>query len=130
MKWQEFISSENYTWHHKLAFLRTERQLLGHNTMRGYMHDVDKLLYLYPIALITGRPKKWAHNHHREHSRHHTESKYKKCRADYIEMIIDWECARYTKPDKPMNAYETMNKLYPEMKAHLLPIMRELGLTR
>ena len=128
MKWQEFIACERYSWRHKIAFLKTERQLLGHNTWRGYMHDIDKLLYLYPAALIFGRTKKWASARHRNHSHHHVENAHKKCRADYIEMIIDWECARYTKPDKPMNAYETMNKLYPQMRAHLLPIMQELGL--
>ena len=27
-------------------------------------------------------------------------------------MVIDWECARFTKPDKPLNAYETYKKYY------------------
>jgi len=130
MNHKEFISLERYTWWHKLAFLRTERQLLGHNTLRGYMHDIDKLLLLYPIALITGHDKKWVSRHHRKYNRHHTENKYTKSRRDYIEMIIDWECARYTKADKPLNAYETMNKYYPELKPQLFPIMRELGLVR
>ena len=31
-------------------------------------------------------------------------------------MIIDWECARYTKPDKPLNAYDTLYKIYPELE--------------
>ncbi len=130
MKCKDFILLEQYTWWHKLAFLRIERQLLGHNTLRGYMHDIDKLLLLYPLALITGHNKKWASHYHRKYNRHHTENRYTKTRRDYIEMIIDWECARYTKTDKPLNAYETMNKYYPELKPYLLPIMRELGLVR
>ena len=130
MNFTQFTKLEKYTWLHKLAFLKVERELLGHNTLRGYMHDLDKLLYLYPFALVTGHDKKWVHNQHRQNSRHHTESKHQKTRKDYIEMIIDWECARFTKPDKPLNAYETMNKFYPEMEPHLLPIMREFGLVR
>ena len=43
-------------------------------------------------------------------------------------MIVDWECARYTKPDKPLNAYETLCKYYPQLKSKLIGIMRELGL--
>ena len=130
MEYKQFISLEKYTWWHKLAFLKVERELLGHNTLRGCVHDLDKLLYLYPVALITGRDKKWVHNKHRKHNRHHVENKKNKTRRDYIEMIIDWECARFTKPDKPLNAFETMQKYYPEMAPYLLPIMREFGLIR
>lgn len=130
MKYKDFIQCEKYTWRHKLAFLKVERELLGSNTFRGYVHDLDKLVYLYPAAFIIGRDKKWAHNKHRQHRRHHTESPHTKTRQDYIEMIIDWECARFTKPDKPLNAFDTMNKFYPELKPHLTPIMHELGLIR
>ncbi|MBD5400205.1 hypothetical protein HDR61_00435 [bacterium] len=128
MKYKQFKDLEKYTWLHKLAFLKVERELLGHNTMRGYMHDLDKLLFLYPWAFITGRDKKWAHNKHRANQRHHVENKQQKTRRDYIEMIIDWECARFTKPDKPLNAYETMRKFYPQLEPQILPILRELGL--
>ena len=130
MKYTQFIDLEKYTWKHKLAFLRVERGLLGHNTWRGYMHDLDKLLYLYPWALVTGHDKKWVHNKHRKNNRHHVENTKNKTRRDYIEMIIDWECARFTKADKPLNAYATMQKFYPDMAPHLIPIMRELGLVR
>ena len=37
-----------YTWRHKKAFLKVEKELLGKNTIRGYLHDADKLI-LYPI---------------------------------------------------------------------------------
>ena len=30
-----------YTWKHKKAFLKVEKKLLGKNTIRGYLHDVD-----------------------------------------------------------------------------------------
>ena len=41
---------------------------------------------------------------------------------------IDWECARYTKPDKPLNARETLKKIYPEVTDEMLPVLEELGL--
>ncbi len=130
MNYKNFTRFVKYTWQHKLAFLKVERKLLGHNTFRGYTHDLDKLLLLYPAALISRRDKKWVQKKHRAHNRHHVENKQNKTRRDYIEMIIDWECARLTKSDKPLDAYTTMKKFYPEMTPHLLPIMRELGLTR
>lgn len=72
---------------HRKAFRAVEKQLLGHNTIRGYLHDLD-----------------------------------------YVQMVIDWECARLTKPDKQMNARETLDKLYPELKDKVLPVIEELGL--
>ena len=117
MTYKQFIDLEKYTWRHKLAFLKLERQLLGHNTFRGYIHDWDKVLYLYPLAFILGRDKKWVHTYHRTHNRHHVESPYTKTRRDYIEMVIDWECARFTKPDKPLNAYQVMQHNIPVDRA-------------
>lgn len=32
-----------------------------------------------------------------------------------IEAAIDWESARFTKPDKPLNAYETWKKYYSDI---------------
>jgi len=130
MKYKDFIFMERYTFQHKMAFLRVEHQLLGHNTIRGYLHDADKLLYLYPIAYIFVKDKKWVQQKHRAHNRHHVENKLSKTYNDYVEMVIDWECARYTKPDKQLSAYETMKKFYPFMEPHLLPIMKKFGLVR
>ncbi len=130
VKLQEFISHNKYTWHHKRAFLRTEYEVLGRNTLRGYTHDMDKLLWLYPIALIFGQDKKWVQKKHRKNCKHHTENTGIKTRNDYIEMIIDWECARYTKPDKPMNAFQTMQKFYSDLETQLLPLLQEFGLCK
>ena len=58
--------------------------------------------------------------------RHHTLKA--RTHADYVQMVIDWECARLTKPDKQMNARETLDKLYPELKDKVLPVIEELGL--
>jgi predicted Ser/Thr protein kinase len=32
-----------------------------------------------------------------------------------IEAVIDWESARFTKPDKPLNAYQTWKKYYSDI---------------
>lgn len=39
--------------------------------------------------------------------------------SDYVQMAIDWECARITKPDKPLNARETLEKIH---------LLNEIGL--
>lgn len=108
-----------YTFLHKLAFLKIEKQLLGKNTLRGYLHDIDKLI-MYCFL-----PTDKAHAIHVKHSRHHD-----KCKThdDYVEMVIDWECARYTKADKPLNAAETLKAFYPHMKDEIAPVLEELGL--
>ena len=109
-----------YTLDHRKAFRMVEKKLLGHNTLRGYLHDFDKV-FLY-LVMDTKRASKL----HRSYSRHH--AKNAKTHADYVQMVIDWECARFTKPDKPMNARETLDVLYPELKDKVLPIIEELRL--
>ena len=64
---------------------------------------------------------------HRKTARHH-KNNLKKTRNDYIDMIIDWECARFSKPDKQLNAYDTLYKFYPELEEKILPILREFNL--
>ena len=59
-------------------------------------------------------------------SRHHVDNHLLKTKADLVETVIDWECARFTKPDKQLNAYETLMKFYPEYESVYLPIILEL----
>lgn len=35
--------------------------------------------------------------------------------TNFKKMLIDCECARFTKPDKPMNAEQTIHLYYPNM---------------
>jgi hypothetical protein len=49
--------------------------------------------------------------YHREHSRHHLEYKGTKP-FDYDAMIIDWEVSRFTKEDAPLDAIQTLDRLY------------------
>jgi len=110
-----------YTLKHKKAYLEIERKIRGKNTLRGYLHDIDKP-FLYLAFWITLESVK---DIHRAHSKHHVENNLSKTRNDLIDTIIDWECARITKPDKPLNAYDTLLKLYPEYKDLYLPIIKE-----
>ena len=93
-----------YTWEHKKAFLKVEKELLGKNTLRGYLHDSDKLIMYVFLS------KKDTSKIHTKYSRHHIENCKK--REDYIQCMIDLECARFTKPDKPLRAYDFVNENY------------------
>lgn len=110
-----------YTWKHKIAFLKVEKQLTGKISIRGILHDVDKLfLYLF---LDSEKVSKI----HRKYSRHHDRARTEK---DFIQVVIDWECARLTKEDKPLNAYETLYAYFPEKKGDILPLLERFGIAR
>ena len=62
--------------------------------------------------------KKTVKDIHRSISTHH-DNDLEKTDIDWIEMLLDWESARYTKEDKPLNAYDTLIKFYPHLKDKL-----------
>lgn len=97
----------NYTWQHKKAFLQVEKELTGKNSWKGYCHDLDKL-----IMYILGFPKQTAHNIHVATSPHHIRNGKVK---DPIMTVIDWECCRYTKPDKFRTAREYYEEFCPQI---------------
>ena len=113
------FSLVNYTLQHMNAFRRVEKQLFGKVSLRGYLHDLDKV-FLYPIL-----GKKLTHNLHKNLSRHHKRARTVR---DFQQMVVDWECARFTKPDKPLDAYDTLYALYPNLEDKILPILKELNL--
>ncbi len=96
-----------YTWVHKKAYLKVEKELTGKNTLRGYLHDLDKL-----IMYIIGVPKETAHNIHVATAPHHIQNNHIKYAKG---AVIDWESAHYTKPDKPLTAREYYEKFCPKM---------------
>lgn len=91
---------------------------------RHLLHDVDKLfLYVfYDKNIVT--------NLHRNTTSHHVDFKAVGTLSNntIIDAIIDWECARFTKPDKPLTARETLKKYYPNHTAQILPMLNLLGL--
>lgn len=91
-----------YTWEHRKMVQKLAKE-------KGYsfpLHDLDKVI-LYPIL-----GKKLTHNLHRFWSGHHLHNGDIK---NKIEAAFDWESARYTKPDKPLDAFDTWKKYYPNV---------------
>ena len=114
-----------YTYKHRrvLDFLAKkyfDREDLNERLKR---HDMDKMY------LLLFYEKKDIESFHRSMSTHH-DNNLDKTELDYIEMILDWESARYTKEDKPLNAYDTMKKFYPHLEDKLLPILKQVGLDK
>lgn len=88
-----------YTFKHYIAFLKLEKKLIGHYKYK--FHDLDKLLmYLFIPFLGIDRIKKI----HSRNNSHHIKRYKTPGQCNYEEAIIDWECARFTKPDKPATA--------------------------
>ena len=65
---------------------------------------------------------------HRAHARHHFAYEGDKG-YDYLGMVIDWECSRFSKADAQMNAIETYDyELHKYMDAGNMRIVKELQL--
>ena len=112
-----------YTFKHKVYFLKVEYKLTGKVSMSGFLHDLDKI-FMY---LFSNKTAKEIQKIHRSNAKHHVNDQIKN-EKDYIQMIIDWECARFTKPDKQLNARETLDKFYPHLSEKVLPIIEKLKL--
>lgn len=110
----------DYTKKHNAAFKETEKELRGYNTKRGIAHDMDK------YAMYHFLPPPLAHAIHTKLSKHHTNRA--KTKEDYLQMMIDWESNRKTKPDKQLKPYQILDKFYPELKNEMIPIMKEYGI--
>ena len=122
MRNQEHIE---YTYkHRKIVMYLANKYVKDEAVLKQIQnHDIDKLfMYLF-------YNKKDVSALHRQLSLHH-ENEIEKNKADYIEMVLDWESARYTKPDKPLNAYDTLYKYYPEMEKEILPILKEFNIDK
>ena len=119
MKNQEYIE---YTYLHRKVVMYLANKYIKRDKEKILKqiqyHDMDKLfMYLF-------YDKKDVSAMHRKLTSHH-ENEIEKNYIDYIEMILDWESARYTKPDKPLNAYDTLYKYYTNMEHEILPILKE-----
>lgn len=108
-----------YTLKHRKAFREIEKKYFGYVSFRGYIHDIDKV-FLYILIGIEATTR-----FHRKFAKHHENSA--RTYQDFKEMAIDWECARYTKEDKPLNAYDTLYLYYPYFELKILPILKAMG---
>lgn len=116
---KNFKKDFKYTWEHKKCFLQMEKQLTGKITLKGIMHDVDKL-FLYLVFT-----KKEVSKLHRKYAKHHTNNH--KTKDDIVQAIIDWESARLSKPDKQESAKEYLLSYIPEHTNTYKEVMKELG---
>lgn len=105
----------SYTMKHWLAYQKTGVKL-GLWKPRHLLHDLDKV-----IMLCLGVEVKKASRLHRSWSSHHEDKNG--VITVVVDAVIDWECARLTKPDKPMNAVETAEKYYPKYAKETKHIM-------
>lgn len=115
-----------YTWKHKMAVIRLEKQFTDKNTLRIYLHDADKLITYALFPFLTLHQHKVLHRKLNKH--HHYDDVANLSNAVLQEIVLDWESAHYTKPDKPHTArewcvYKRMN-CYP----YLAPIFDNWGI--
>ncbi|NCB40878.1 MAG: hypothetical protein EOM80_19155 [Erysipelotrichia bacterium] len=102
---------------HWLAYQKTAIKL---NTWspRFLLHDVEKMI----LCALLG--DKVSTKLHRIISSHHDTVFHG--RFDKIGAAIDWECARFTKPSKPLNARQTWQKFYSHID--MADTLHKLGL--
>ena len=114
-----------YSFKHYLMVLKLQKRLLGYYKYK--FHDLDKILmYLFLPFLGTRKISKI----HRKINKHHIEDYKSFHQINFDEAIIDFESARYTKPDKPLNARETVDYYFKGTKFYykLLKEINKLGL--
>lgn len=110
--------------------------LLGVWHPRFLLHDIEK-----PFLMWIWKDYPRVKQYHRTHARHHLAYTGDKD-YDYLAMVIDWECSRYSKADAQMTAYETYDyELHKFMKAkdidkmkklqlYVFPLLEKLNLTK
>lgn len=119
-----------YTWNHYLAFMKVQKYVFGYYKYK--FHDWDKLMMYIFLPFINIKKISKIHQkinkHHPIYFKNKEKILKKSDKVNWEEAIIDWECARYTKPDKPLNARDTLYKFYPEYISIVEPILRKYNL--
>ena len=123
-----------YTYRHRRAFEYCVRKYIHDSALREEMqrraavHDMDKMImYLF-------MDQKDAQKLHVTTKPHHLENDLPRTYEDYVEAVMDYECAPYTKPDKPLNAFDFTHLLMDwkaldeETGRKLISIMEDLGI--
>ena len=102
------------------CYLNKTAKDLHHWRLHYLIHDLDK------VILMLFLDSKTVTKIHRKISFHHAENVFKI--YDIHQMVIDWECARFTKPDKPLNARQTLTKYYSYLETKVISVIESLGL--
>jgi len=89
---------------HRVVFIYTARVIRGKMTISDYLHDLDKI-----VLLCLGFSPETVSRIHRSYAKHHEQNGIIR---DIPSAIIDWECSRFTKSSKPLDARQTWNKYY------------------
>ena len=123
-----------YTYRHRKALVYTINKIIKDENVKNIMlekakiHDMDKMvLYLFIEKSV-------ASDYHRRTASHHVNSEAEKTYYDYLEAVLDYECAGYTKPDKPYNVFDIINIFHDsgrfddKITEKLLNITKELGI--
>ena len=90
-------------------------------------HDLDKL-FMYIFLGFIGIKK--ISNIHRKYVKHHLSLGKRFTSDNVLEAVLDWESARFTKPDKPLNAWNTCLKYYPEWKLYVEDILLKYKISK
>lgn len=95
---------------HRDAIIKISKQygVYKGNETRYDNHDMDKLVNTF---ILGDKEAKRLHKFMGHHN--------PKCIADYQEAIMDWECCRFTKPDKPLTAYGTFLAYHRDTDTHI-----------
>lgn len=111
---------------HKYHYLRVFRKYVGYFDLTVITHDLDKLI-MYFLPLKTSFIRKL----HKKHARHHNLNNKVYGYKVYREVVIDFECARFSKRKSKLNSWEylkTISKLSNRDRDLLEWYMDYLGL--
>lgn len=115
-----------YTWKHKMAVIKLEKQFTGRNTLRIILHDSDKIVgyALFPFLTVHQHKQihRWLNQHHHFYNITHLSG------ATVKEMILDWESSRYTKPDKTETCREYCFSHRPQLFPYFKPWLDKWGI--
>lgn len=125
-----------YTYLHRLAFKHELKRLYLNDKLnieeyfelnkRSEIHDIDKMV----LYLFWSKPE--ASNYHKHHAPHHIFTFVDgivPSDIDIIESLIDFQCAPMTKPDKQLNAYQTVMEIKSNYIDIYKPYLEKLGYT-
>lgn len=108
------------TMKHKGAMLKLEKQFTGKISFRILIHDMDKVAM---CALFPFLGTKRIHILHRKFMPHHQFNKENLSETTIKEMVLDWESARYTKPNKQETARQYCLRVKPHMFDKMNPYL-------